>query len=203
MQATIHVAPSLASTVSEADAHRAARDYVAAHIDPAFEVVGDARRRQPLGQGIWQFFIRCEHGPLAAINVDAQTGEVIPFSDDQMRMVHERAAIARARTYGELPVNAYGYVLAEYARRKANGYLSMDISLCCNATDGVFIPLARPIWQFAIRFGLPRLGELGILGTLDVDAQTGKPIPLTTDQIERMRERADAIVEFWTQATAT
>ena len=39
----------------------------------------------------------------------------------------------------------------------------------------------------------------GILGTLDVDAQTGEPIPLTHKQIKRMRARADAIVEFQTQ----
>jgi hypothetical protein len=134
--------------------------------------------------------------------VDAQTGDVIPLTDEQVRIVHERAAIAEARTRGELPVDARGYILGEYARRKANGYLSMDISLFCSASDGVFIPLVPPVWQFAIRFGLPRFGELGILGTLDVDAQTGEPVPLTSEQIEHMRARADAIVEFRTQTAA-
>jgi hypothetical protein len=49
---------------------------------------------------------------------------------------------------------------------------------------------------------LPRLGELGMLGTLDVDAKTGKPLPLTPTQIKRMRVRADALVQFQTQPPA-
>jgi hypothetical protein len=189
--------------VSEADAHRAACAYVADQIDPAFEVVEGTRYyHKPLGREIWQFMIRCAHGPLDAIHVDAKSGNVIPWDADKLRVIHEKAAIAAARTRGVLPVDAQGYVLSEYARRKANGYLSLEVSLACEATDGVLIPLARPIWQFAIRFGLPRLGELGILGTLDVDARSGEIIPLTTKQIKRMRVRADALVEFRTQTAA-
>jgi hypothetical protein len=190
-------------TVSQADAQCAACTYVATHLDPAFEVVEGARYySKPLGREIWRFFIQCAYGPLDAIKVDAQTGEVITPSADQVRRIRERALIAEARNRKTLPVDARGYVLSEYARRKANGYLSMEVSLFCSATEGVFIPLARPIWQFAIRFGLPRLGDFGILGMLDVDACSGEIIPLTSKQIKRMRVRADALVEFRTQATA-
>jgi hypothetical protein len=138
---------------------------------------------------------------LDAIAVDAHTGAVIPLTDDEIRVRRERALIAAAQSQGVLPVDPRGYVLAEYARRKADAYLGMEISLFCNATDGVLIPLDRPLWQFALRFGLPRLGELGILGTLDVDARTGEPLPLTRYQINRMRARANALVEFQTQPT--
>ena len=203
MQTVLDVPTTSVSTVSQADAYRVACAYVAAYLDPAFAVVdGEQYYSKPLGQEIWRFFIQCAHGPLDAIKVDAQTGEVIALSTDQVRRIRERAVMAEARSQHSLPVDAQGYVLAEYARRRANGYLSMEVSLFCSATDGVFIPLARPIWQFAIRFSLPRLGELGILGTLDVDARAGEIIPLTTKQIKRMRVRADALVEFRTQ-TAT
>jgi len=202
MQTTLD-RPTSPPTISEADALRAASTYVAVNLDPTFEVVDGAQYySKPLGRAIWQFIIRCAQGPLDAIAIDAHTGIVIPLTHDEIRVRRERAVIAAAQIQGLLPVDEHGYVVAEYARRKADGYLGMDVSLFCTATDGVLIPLGRPIWQFAIRFGLPRLGELGILGTLDVDAQTGEPIPLTHKQIKRMRARADAIVKFQTQ-TAT
>jgi hypothetical protein len=203
MQATLEVPMDGTPAVSQGEAQRTANAYVTARFDPAFETVsGEYYESQRLGRAVWRFIIRCAHGPLDSIQVDGQTGEVIPLSDDQVRIVRERAVIAEAKTRGELPVDEHGYVLSEYARRKANGYLSMDISLFCSASDGVLIPLVRPVWQFAIRFGMPRFGELGLLGTLDVDAQTGEPIPLTNKQIKQMRARADAIVEFRTQTAA-
>ncbi len=189
--------------ISEADAQRAASAYVTAHIDPMFEVVEGTRYyHKGRGREIWQFIIRCAYGALDAILVDAKTGEVLRLEPQQLRIIRERAMIAEARTRGRLPVDEQGYILAEYARRKANGYLTMAVSLSCEATDGILIPLAPPIWQFAIRFGLPRLGELGMLGTLDVDAQTGQPLPLTPTQIKRMRVRADALVQFHTPPPA-
>jgi hypothetical protein len=127
---------------------------------------------------------------------------VINLTMDEIRVVREKAAIFAARKQGILPVNAQGYVLGEYARRRANGYLSREVSLFYSATDGIFVPLTQPIWQFSIEVRLPRLGVLGIMGAIDVDAQTGEVIPLTTKQIKRIRERADALVEFRTQATA-
>jgi hypothetical protein len=200
MQAILEMPTVDRPAVSQEQAQRAANAYVTAQLAPVFEAVsGEYYNSQRIGKGVWRFIIRCEHGPLDHIQVDGQTGTVIPLSADQVRIVHERAVIAEARVRGELPMDKQGYVLSEYARRKANGYLSMDISLFCSASDGVLIPLERPIWQFAIRFGMPRLGELGILGTLDVDAQTGEPMPLTSKQIKQMRARADAIVEFRTQ----
>jgi hypothetical protein len=202
MQNTLDVTIS-SPVVSEVDAQQAVSTYVTTHLDPAFMVVNGTRYyHKVLEREVWQFIIRSEQAPLDAIYIDTQTGEVFPLLDDQIRMVRERAAIAEAKTRGALPVDEHGYVLAEYARRKTNGYLSGKVSLFCGATDGVLIPLTRPIWQFAIRFGLPRLGELGILGTIDVDAHSGEVIPLMNQQIKRMRARADAIVEFQTQTAA-
>lgn len=190
-------------SVAQADAQRTARDYLLTQVDPTFEAVaGERYYSQPLGRELWRFFIRSPQGPLGTLKVDAQTGEVLALSSDQLRMVRERAVIAAARSQKRLPTDEHGHVLAEYARRKANGYLSLAVSLFCSASDELFIPLKRPIWQFAIRFRLPSLGELGILGTLDVDAQTGAAIPLTNQQIEQIQERANAIVQFRSQKTA-
>jgi len=203
MQVVMNIASRSAPMVSEFDAQRVASHYVTTIVEPTFAVVGGTQYyHKSFGREVWQFIIRCTQAPLDAIYIDAQTGEVIPLSADQVRMLRERAAIAEAKMRDALPMDEHGYVPAEYARRKANGYLSREVSLFCSATDGVLIPLAHPIWQFAIRFGLPRLGELGILGTFDVDAYSGKVIPLTNQQIKRMRVRANAIVEFQTQTAA-
>jgi hypothetical protein len=89
------------------------------------------------------------------------------------------------------------------ARRAANGYLSREVGIAFGAIEGVFVPLEHPIWQFAIQFHLPRLGQLGVMGIVDVNAQTGDPIPLPRQIIDSIQDRADAIVQFRTQpATA-
>ena len=86
MQATPDIATNT-PTISEEDAHRIACDYVATHIDPAFAVPGGiylyskASARQ-----VWRFVIYCADaadGFLDAVEVDAQTGAVIQFSDDR------------------------------------------------------------------------------------------------------------------------
>jgi hypothetical protein len=203
MEAVLDVPMTKVSTISQADAQRTASAYVTTNIDPAFEVVDGARYYgKPLGREIWRFFIRCEDGPLYPIYVDSQTGEVIPLTNDEIRVVREKATIFAARKCGVLPLNDHGYVLAEYARRQADSYLGMQVSLFYSATDGVFVPLARPLWQFSIQVRLPRLGVLGIMGAIDVDAQSGEVMPLTHKQIKRIRERADAIVEFRSQTAA-
>jgi hypothetical protein len=79
------------------------------------------------------------------------------------------------------------------ARRIANGYLSRHVGIAFGAVAGVYVPLATPVWQFAIEFRLPRLGLLGIMGTLDINTETGDPLPLSTAEIRKIQERANAI----------
>ena len=88
------------------------------------------------------------------------------------------------------------------ARQAANGYLSCDVGIPFGAIEGIFVPLELPVWQFAIQFNLPRFGRLGIMGTIDVNAETGQPIPLATEVIHKIQDRADAIVQFHTQTAA-
>jgi hypothetical protein len=204
MQATLEVSIADAPSLSESEAQRIATAYVATRIDPSFEAVSGALyESKPLERSVWRFIIRSALGPVGIIQVDVRTGNVIPLTENEIRVLQEKAAIFVAKNHGQLPVDEHGFVLGEYARRQADSYLGMGVSLFYSATNGVYIPLERPIWQFAIQVRLPRLGVLGILGTLDVDARTGDVIPLNYRQIKKIRERADAIVQFRTQkATA-
>lgn len=191
---------SPSKAVSEVAAYAVASAYTSNYIDTSVGVgKGSHFYHKPMGKAIWQFMLYRGETPLHPLYVDAQSGAVVPLTDDEMRKVHERAAIAVAEAQEELPIDDQGYVLSEYARRTTNGYLSREVSLFCGATDGVLIPLEWAIWQFAIRFKLPEHGELGILGTIDVDAGSGEVIPLSPLQIEQMKARANAIVELQTQ----
>jgi len=186
--------------MSQADAQQVATEYVVSHIDPTFAVVSGFLAARERSQ--WRFIICSPHGPLGYLRVDAETGTVKALTADELRIVQERALIAEAESRGELPVAGQGYVPAEYARRRANGYLTDQLSLHYSATEGALVPLNRPVWRFAIRFRLPRLSSPEILGALDVDAQTGEPIPLTTHQLHHIQYRTHALIRSQPLATA-
>lgn len=203
MQAILDAPTTNIHTVSDLDARRVARDYVATHISPTFEVVSGTRfQSKASGDEVWQFVIRCPHGPLDAIEVNAQTGVVISLPDDKIRVIREKAAIYAARRRGALPVDAQGYVLGEYARRQASRYLGDYLSMYYEGAEPLFIPGDPPMWQVTIIFKMYDVGPF-TLGVLDVDAKTGEPLPLSTEQIERIRERTRAIVRSQTPATTT
>ena len=188
--------------VSVADAQWVASQWVTATIDPSFAVVrGTWLPRPARGREVWQFVIRCAYGPLDAIEVDAQTGEVIPLSEDKIRVIREKAAIYAARKQGVLPVDADGHVLGEYARRRAEQHLGDQIGMFFNASDPVFVPGDRPRWQVTVVFKRYHRGPF-TLGIMDVDATTGEPIPLAKLHLKRIRERAHALVEFHAQTAA-
>ena len=97
---------------------------------------------------------------------------------------------------------AASLVAEAVARRAVNAYLGRYVGISFGAVAGVFIPLTVPIWQFAIELRLPRLGELGIMGTVDVNAETGEPLPLAPSEIQKIQDRANVIVQFCTQKAA-
>jgi len=80
-------------------------------------------------------------------------------------------------------------VLRYQAQRQAAAWLSDHLSMHFSATDGLFVPLTCPLWQFAIRFRLPTIGELKPFGVIDVNALTGQVTPLSRRQQHTMQER--------------
>lgn len=186
--------------ISKGDAEQVAAAFVTARIDPAFTVASGQRYyNKPLGREVWRFIICSKHGPLAGIHVDAQSGQLIPPTSDDIRIIQERAVIVEAESKSALPTDEKGYILSEYARRRANSYLSMNVSISFSAIQGKLFLVDRAIWQFTIEARLPQLGMLGTLGTIDVNARTGEVIPLTQAQLERIREHADALVKLCAQ----
>ena len=197
-------APAVSRTplIDKSRAQAAAYDYVISQINPAFDVVhGRCEYSQPHQRTMWSFLIRCVNGPLQPIYVDAQTTQVVAFPEQEIQTIREKAFILQCRTDDLLPIDKYGYVIREFARRQANHYLMMEIGLQAVATDGIFIPVECSIWQFLIEVRLPKSGVLGVFGMIDVDAKTGAVIPLPQEQIQKIWSRASAAAELQTSTT--
>lgn len=79
------------------------------------------------------------------------------------------------------------------AKRRANVYLAMHVTMMTLPGTPSLVLCNRPVWRFPVYFNYPRLGEIGTLGSIEVDAQTGEVIQLTPEQIVTMQERANAI----------
>lgn len=202
MHATLDLPSPTLTHITQTEALRAASRYVAEQLDPAFTVVADRSSAADLAdRGRWRFFIVCEHGPLSALFVNAPSGIVVPLTGEERRVVREKAAIYAARKQGVLPVDSCGYVLAEYARRRADSYLGDKIGMYFNATDPVLLQRESPQWQVTIVFKRYALGPF-TLGVMDVDARTGEPISLNQAQLSQIRRRAHALIEFHSSSAA-
>ena len=202
MQAILDIPAGSPPTVKLAQALQAARAYITL-IDPTFEVTSDKQtnERYISQRTTWRFFVVCAHGPLCPLEIDIQSGRVISLSDEEIRVIREKAVIYAARKQGVLPVNEQGYVLGEFARRCAERYLGDQLGMYFNATEPIFIPSEAPRWQVTIVFKRYYVGPF-TLGVMDVDAKNGEPLPLTKPQLKRIRERTHALIEFYTQTAA-
>jgi hypothetical protein len=200
MQTVLDVPTTSTATVSQADAQRVASEYVTRHIDSALLVSDRASYRRT--NDTWLLLIRSTHGALHPIEVETQTGKVVPLTEAQIRLVRERAAIAEARSRNVLPADAHGYILAEYARRRASRYLDAQLSMYFSAIDPVFVPGDPAHWQVTIVFKMYDIGPI-TLGIMEVDARTGEPVPLTDEELTQIRERTSAIIRHQTSAPAT
>lgn len=189
--------------VEQAVVEQGVNAYLSQTLGEAYKV---GQRRQ-LPNSDWRFLVLF-HSPalkrpwtVATIAVDGQSGIVRPLTDEQRRETQERALIALAEAQRQLPLLG-GYVPRGFARRRANLYLSDSVGFFFTPIDGTFVPVDTPVWQFPIQFRLPQSGDLGVLGTIDVDAQTGEVVPLTANQITEIQRRAHAIARCQTQPAA-
>jgi hypothetical protein len=87
------------------------------------------------------------------------------------------------------------------ARRKANGFLAGYVTMMVSAGQPTLILNEQPFWRVPAVLNLPYLGEVSTLGAIDIDAQTGKIIPPSAEQISRMQELAHAIAAYFAPST--
>ena len=89
----------------------------------------------------------------------------------------------------------------DVACRRANGYLGMNVGVLLGASDPRLLMSDKPLWQLSVNLHLPSIGYAGQVGTIKVDATTGKVIPLSAITIQQYQDRAHDLVIRFTPAT--
>ncbi len=84
-------------------------------------------------------------------------------------------------------------VAPEVARRCANGYLGLNVAMSILASEPALILGDLPVWRMSANLHLPDFGFVVTVGSIEVDALTGKILPLSPEQITAMQDRADVI----------
>ncbi len=96
-----------------------------------------------------------------------------------------------ARLQGEI------HISPDQARRRANKFLAMDVSVLIGADDPVLVWGEQPHWRLTANLYLPELGKVGPVGHLEVDAITGSMLPLSVEQIKEIQGCAnDLAIRF-------
>lgn len=121
-----------------------------------------------------------------------------------IHVIHEIAEAQSAEGKLELKIPAIRgeiQISPEIAQRHAKGYLTERVAMSFRPGAPTLIWGERPLWRMTIFLFLRYWGEVATLGVLDVDAMTGRVLPLSPEQITAMQERADAIASRLTPQT--
>jgi hypothetical protein len=168
--------------------HVAVEQAAIAYVKQTFSYPCRLGKGRRMSNGDWHFLVQYISSDLkrpetiAKLHIDGRSHRVTPLAEEEQQKAKERILIAIAGARGELPLQD-GYVPRLFACRRAGIYLDEHVGFFFTPVDGIFIPLDRPVWQFSLQFRLPHSGNLGLLDTIDVDAQTGNVIPLPPQQI--------------------
>jgi hypothetical protein len=84
------------------------------------------------------------------------------------------------------------HISAEEARRKVARWLRMEISHMLGADTPTLVVGQRTIWRVPAHFSAPRVGIVGAVGEVEVDAITGEICERATCQAQ-IEQRADAL----------
>jgi hypothetical protein len=184
------------STLSQVDAQQAANEYLRLHIALGLETASPIF--VPGASPTWRMLVRLSgREPIATVGtiaVDAQTGQVIPLTVEQMEDMRDRLKEHAGETAG---------ILRPTAQRRANGYLTNYVSLFAKADRPVWVAGDRPVWRATVFLRLRGQGRVCDLGIIDVDAQTGEVMSLSNQQLQAMRKRAHDAATHPALAAAT
>jgi hypothetical protein len=178
------------------DLRQLALGYVHDAIGKTFTV---AKLRLQPEQARWWALIQyqadgqCRPLGVGRVEIDAQSGRIIPLQDEEIQTIREKATILAAQQQQTIPRNANGYIPGEFARKQANRYLWDHLGMYYGATAPLFTAGVSDRWQVTIIFKMYELGPFAV-GTMAVEAQMGEIVPLTKTEIQQIKERVYAIV---------
>ena len=95
-------------------------------------------------------------------------------------------------------------VKPDAARRTANAYLGLDVSMALRASNPMLmLGDKRPLWRLFVDLHWYKQGKVATLGTIDVDALNDEVIPLSNNEIENLRNKANDLIGRLAPITAT
>lgn len=92
----------------------------------------------------------------------------------------------------DIKVTADVNISAYAARQKVNGFVLSEISYMMRASDPNLVVAERLYWRVPIILSLTSQGEVGQVGTLDVDVETGQ-LHVTPQHIAEINARAKGL----------
>ncbi len=92
-----------------------------------------------------------------------------------------------ARLQGEVTIPP------DTARRRANGYFAQEVALFIIAGEPVLALGDTSVWRIPAILRLRGFGEVAAVGSIDINAHTGEPLPLSKEQITDIRKRANEL----------
>ena len=87
------------------------------------------------------------------------------------------------------------------AQRKVNGFLAGYVTMMVSAGKPMLVLDEHPVWRVPANLRLPTVGQVSVLGSIDVDAQTGAILVPKTKEITQMQELAHAIAAHFASRT--
>ena len=89
----------------------------------------------------------------------------------------------------DIKVTADVNISAYAARQKVNGFVLSDISYMMHAGDPILVVAERICWRVPIVLSLTSRGDVGEVGSIDVDVKTGQ-MHVTPQLIAEISDRA-------------
>lgn len=94
---------------------------------------------------------------------------------------------------GRVEVNATWKISPQFAKRKVNGQVATRIGLLISREPSLVIG-ERVVWRVPLVLAYKDLGDVGLAGLVDVDANTGEVL-VTDELILEMTEQASKLAE--------
>lgn len=94
---------------------------------------------------------------------------------------------------GRVEVSASWVISPQYAKRKVNGQVAARIGLLISREPSLVIA-EKVVWRVPVVLAYKDLGDVGLAGTVDVDANTGEVL-FTDELIQEMTDRASILAE--------
>jgi hypothetical protein len=89
-------------------------------------------------------------------------------------------------------------ITIDEARRKVNGFLLDKLSyLMVSSRDAELAVGDKIVWRFSVNHTLPGFGNLGQIGLIEVDVETGEIQPVPVEQLEEMKRSAKALASSY------